>query len=88
MKLNRRKLSIFKFNPFFFIPIKGYRISENENTIVPYYCSTEAVIQLKVYIFWRDDWSMDRKRQMDRESNEIAMEMKFFRLTDIVLDRP
>lgn len=30
---------------------------------------------------------MDRKRQMDRESNEIAMEMKFFRPTDIVLDR-
>lgn len=46
------------------------------------------MIQLKVYIFWRDDWSMDRKRQMDRESNEIAMEMKFFRPTDIVLDRP
>lgn len=46
------------------------------------------MIQLKVYIFWRDDWSMDRKRQMDRESNEIAMEMKFFRPTDIVLDQP
>lgn len=30
---------------------------------------------------------MDRKRQMDRESNEIAMEMKFFQPTDIVLDR-
>lgn len=84
-KLNRRKLRIFKFNP------TSYRLKGTEfqkvGTLSRVLLFHEAAIQLKVYIFSRDDWSMDRKRQMDRESNEIAMEMKFFRSTDIVLDR-